>query len=51
MTPGKNEQQVAASGGARGVGPDRLAKGGDNPNLVKTSITAADLAAFKKGIV
>ncbi|HKY21418.1 MAG TPA: M48 family metalloprotease [Vicinamibacterales bacterium] len=50
VTAGKNEQQVAASGGARGVGADRLAKGGDNPNLVKTSIAPSDLAAFKKGI-
>jgi predicted Zn-dependent protease len=50
VSTGKNEQQVAASGGARGVGADRLAKGGDNPNLVKTSISPADLAAFKKGI-
>ena len=50
VTTGKNEQQVAASGGARGVGPDRLAKGGDNPALVKTSVSAAEVAAFKKGI-
>ena len=27
VTGGKNEQQVSASGGARGVGADRLAKG------------------------
>lgn len=47
---GKNEQQVAASGGARGVGADRLAKGGDNPSAVKISISPADVAAFKKGI-
>jgi hypothetical protein len=47
---GKNEQQVAASGGARGVGADRLAKGGDNPNPVKVAISPADLAAFRKGI-
>jgi predicted Zn-dependent protease len=50
VSGGKNEQQVAASGGARGVGADRLAKGGDNPNPVKVAISAADLAAFKKGI-
>jgi predicted Zn-dependent protease len=50
VSTGKNEQQVAASGGARGVGADRMAKGGDNPNLVKATITHADLAAFKKGI-
>ena len=49
-TAGKNEQQVSASGGARGVGADRLAKGGDNPNLVKAAITPADVAAFRKGI-
>jgi beta-barrel assembly-enhancing protease len=50
VTSEKQSQQVAASGGARGLGPDRLAKGGDNPNLVKTSVSAADLSAFKKGI-
>ena len=50
VSTGKNEQQVAASGGARGVGADRLAKGGDNPNPVKASYSPADLAAFKKGI-
>jgi beta-barrel assembly-enhancing protease len=49
-TAGKNEQQVAASGGARGLGADRLAKGGDNPNPVKPAISPADLAAFRKGI-
>jgi hypothetical protein len=49
-TAGKNEQQVAASGGARGLGADRLAKGGDNPNPVKAAISPADLSAFRKGI-
>ena len=49
-TAGKNEQQVAASGGARGLGADRLAKGGDNPNPVKPAISPADVAAFRKGI-
>jgi len=43
--------QVSASGGARGVGPDRAAKGGDNPAVVKVTVSAADVAAFKKGIV
>jgi len=42
--------QVSASGGARGVGPDRNAKGGPNPSLVTVTITSADLAAFRKGI-
>jgi predicted Zn-dependent protease len=50
VTSEKQSQQVAASGGARGVGPDRLAKGGDNPNPVKTAVSPSDLAAFKKGI-
>jgi beta-barrel assembly-enhancing protease len=50
VTGEKTEQQVSASGGARGVGADRLAKGGDNPNPVKTAIAPADVAAFKKGI-
>jgi predicted Zn-dependent protease len=43
--------QVSASGGARGVGPDRAAKGGPNPAIVKVSVTAAELAAFDKAIV
>ena len=47
----KQSQQVAASGGARGVGADRLAKGGDNPNVVKMAVSAAEVAAFRKGIV
>ena len=42
--------QVTASGGSRGVGADRDAKGGDNPALVKVTISAAEIAAFKKGI-
>jgi len=50
VTAEKPSQQVAASGGARGVGPDRLAKGGGNPNPVKTAILPSTLAAFKKGI-
>jgi beta-barrel assembly-enhancing protease len=42
--------QVSASGGARGVGPDRAAKGGSNPALVKVTVTDAELDTFKKGI-
>ena len=42
--------QVSASGGARGVGPDRAAKGGSNPAIVKVSVSAAELAAFDKAI-
>lgn len=51
MQPGGNEQksaQAAASGGARGVDPERAAKGGSNPKPVPVKIVAADLAAFKK---
>ncbi len=43
--------QVSASGGSRGLGPDRAAKGGGNPTVVKASVTDAELAAFKKEIV
>jgi beta-barrel assembly-enhancing protease len=50
VAPEKQSAQVSASGGARGVGPDRLAKGGSNPEPVKVDVTAADLDAFKKGI-
>jgi len=47
----KPSQQVSASGGARGIGPDRAAQGGGNPNLVRISVSAEELVAFKKGIV
>ena len=50
VAPEKQTAQVSASGGARGVGPDRLAKGGDNPNPVKVTVSAAEVDAFKKGI-
>jgi hypothetical protein len=40
--------QVAASGGTRGVDPERDAKGGSNPKPVPVKVTAADIAAFKK---
>jgi predicted Zn-dependent protease len=48
--PEKQSAQVSASGGARGVGPDRAAKGGGNPNPVKVSVSAAEVETFKKGI-
>ena len=50
VAPEKQSAQVSASGGARGVGPDRLAKGGSNPNPVNVTVSAADVDAFKKGI-
>ena len=50
VTPQQESAQVSASGGARGVGPDRAAKGGSNPNPVKVAVSAADLETFRKGI-
>ena len=40
--------QVAASGGTRGVDPERDARGGSNPRPVAVKVSAADVAAFKK---
>jgi predicted Zn-dependent protease len=48
--PERQTTQVSASGGSRGVGPDRAAKGGANPAIVKASVTDAELTTFKKGI-
>lgn len=50
VAPEKQTAQVSASGGARGVGADRLAKGGGNPNPVKVSVSASEVDAFRKGI-
>ena len=47
----KQSSQTIASAGARGVGPDRDAKGGSNKSLVTPKITPAEIEAFKKGIV
>jgi predicted Zn-dependent protease len=44
----KKQAQVTASGGARGVDPEKDAKGGSNPKLVAVKLVAADIAAFKK---
>ena len=51
VTGEKPSQQVAASGGARGVGTDGQAKGGTNSSPVMTVITPLALATFKLGIV
>jgi hypothetical protein len=48
--PERQTAQVSASGGSRGLGPDRAAKGGANHNPVKVAVNDAELAAFKKGI-
>ncbi len=50
VAPEQQSAQVSASGGARGVGPDRAAKGGSNATPVKVTVSAADLDAFKRGI-
>ena len=44
----KKQAQVTASGGARGVDPEKDSKGGANPNVVVVKIAAADIAAFRK---
>ena len=51
LTPGGGEKksaQVTGSGAARGAGQESAAKGGSNPALVAVSVSAADIAAFKK---
>lgn len=44
----KKQAQVTASGGARGVDPEKDSKGGPNPKPVPVKLVAADIAAFKK---
>jgi predicted Zn-dependent protease len=44
----RKQAQVTASGGARGVDPEKDSKGGSNPKIVPVKIAAADVAAFKK---
>ena len=52
MMPGgggeKKSAQVTASGGARGVDPEKDSKGGSNPKVVPVKIVAAEVAAFKR---
>lgn len=44
-------KQASTSAAGRMIGPDNTAAGGANKNPVKISISAADVAEFKKGIV
>src|SRR5688500_17138126 len=44
----KKQAQVTASGGARGVDPEKDSKGGSNPKVVPVKLVAADIDAFKK---
>jgi predicted Zn-dependent protease len=46
----KSSSQTVASAGSRGVNPDRDAKGGSNKSAVVVTVTAAELAEFRKGI-
>jgi predicted Zn-dependent protease len=50
VSPESQSAQVSASGGARGVGPDRNAQGGPNPTPVVVTVTSGELQAFRKGI-
>ena len=51
VAPEKQSAQVTASGGSRGVGPDRAAKGGGNPAIVRVpAISDSELAAFQKAL-
>jgi predicted Zn-dependent protease len=47
---GREKDSSVSSAGSRGVNPDRDAKGGPNKTLVAVSVSAAELAAFRKGI-
>lgn len=47
----KSSNNTIAASGARGVNPDRDAKGGPNKAVVVVTVTAAEIAEFKKGIV
>jgi beta-barrel assembly-enhancing protease len=44
----KQQAQVTGSGSARGVDPEKDARGGSNPKPVPVKLAAADVAAFKK---
>lgn len=52
LTGGSQSQssQTVASAGARGVTPDRDAKGGSNPSKVTTPLSPAEIGEFRKGI-
>jgi predicted Zn-dependent protease len=47
---GQQSTQVSASGGARGLGADRAAKGGSNPALVRVTVSPAEVIVFKQAI-
>lgn len=45
-----NSGQSGSSAGGRMIGPDNKAAGGSNKTPVRVSVSAADIAEFKKGI-
>ena len=45
----KQSTQVSASGGARGLGADRAAKGGSNPSLVKVTVSGVGSRRVQEG--
>jgi len=47
----KSSDQTVSSAGSRGVNPDRDAKGGPVKTVVAVSLTPAEIAEFRKGIV
>jgi len=47
----KSNSSTVSATGSRGVNPDRDAKGGPNKALVVVSVTQAEIATFRKGIV
>jgi hypothetical protein len=46
----KSGSSTVASAGSRGVNPDRDAKGGPNKALVVVTVSASEIAEFRKGI-
>jgi predicted Zn-dependent protease len=46
----RSSSQTVSSAGARGLNPDRDARGGPNKGAVTVTVTAAEIAAFRKGI-
>lgn len=46
----QGSSSTISSAGSRGVNPDRDAKGGPNKALVVVTVSAAEIAAFRKGI-
>jgi predicted Zn-dependent protease len=52
LSGGKQAESTQASGSAGGrmIGPDNVGSGGSNKTPVRVSISAADIAEFKKGI-